>query len=296
MITVAEALAAAAARLAQAGIAESRLEARVLAAAALELTREALLAHGEAAVAPERAARLADFVARRAAGEPAARILGHKEFWSLDFEVSADTLVPRPESETLIEAVLAAVSDRQAPLTVLDLGTGTGCLLLALLSELPNARGVGVDLNPGAVAMATRNAARLGLAERTRWITADFAADVAAGTLTRERVFDLIVSNPPYVPDSDIAGLAPEVARHDPRLALAGGADGLAAYRVLASRIARLLAPAGVAVLEHGQGQEEAVAAIMTAAGLAVTGRRADLAGILRCVVVGHPAPAEKPR
>ncbi len=283
MITVDQALATAAARLNATGVPESRLEARVLAAAALGLTREAMLAHGDAAVEATAAARLAGYVTRRAAGEPTARILGRKEFWSLEFEVTADTLVPRPETETLVEAALASVTERGAALSLLDLGTGTGCLLLALLSELPNARGLGVDLNPGAVAVAQRNAATLGLAGRATFACGDFAATPEA-----DQQFHIVVSNPPYIPDGDIAGLSREVARFEPRLALAGGPDGLAAYRVLAARLPRLLAPSGAAFVEIGQGQDRAVARIMTSAETAVLAEFSDLAGIVRCLAISR--------
>jgi release factor glutamine methyltransferase len=291
MTTVDEALAEAASKLAAAGIAEPRLEARVLVTAALGLSREALLAHGDKAVPSIEAVRLSDYVARRAAGEPTARILGHKEFWSLDFEVTADTLIPRPETETLIEAALASFSDRRAPLAVLDLGTGTSCLLLALLSELPQAQGVGVDINPAAVAVARRNAERLGLANRATIVEGDFAGELAA--IVGDRRFDIILSNPPYIRDGDIAGLAPEVARFEPRLALSGGADGLAAYRALARGLSGLLAPGGRAFLEIGQGQAEAVGKLMADADLAILACRADLAGIVRCLAVG-PATSQK--
>jgi release factor glutamine methyltransferase len=230
------------------------------------------------------ATQLADHVARRAAGEPTARILGCKEFWSLEFEVSADTLVPRPESETLVEAALASITERGAALSVLDLGTGTGCLLLALLSELPNARGLGIDLNPGAVAVAQRNAAMLGLADRATYAAGDFAMVPAD-----DRRFDIVLSNPPYIPEHEIAGLSREVAHFEPRLALAGGTDGFAAYRILAARLPHLLAPDGSAFLEIGQGQERAVAGIMADAELAVSAEFRDLAGIVRCLTVRSP-------
>lgn len=290
MITLDQALATAAARLSAAGVPEPRLEARVLAAAALGQTREAMLAHGDAVVDATAAARLAGYVTRRATGEPTARILGRKEFWSLEFEVTADTLVPRPESETLVEAALASVTERGATLSLLDLGSGTGCLLLALLSELPNARGLGVDLDPGAVAVAQRNAAKLGLADRASFVSGDFAT-----TPDAHQPFDIVLSNPPYIRDGDIAGLSREVARFEPRLALAGGSDGLAAYRVLAARLPRLIAPSGRALLEIGQGQEAAVARIMTGADLTVAAQFRDLAGIVRCLAVGR-RPDEKNR
>jgi release factor glutamine methyltransferase len=281
MTSVDQTLGLAAAQLSAAGVPEPRFEARVLAAAALGLTREAMLAHGDAVVDAAGAARLVDYVARRAAGEPTARILGRKEFWSLEFEVTADTLVPRPESETLVEAALASATERGAALSVLDLGTGTGCLLLALLSELPNARGVGVDLNPGAVAVAARNAAQLGLADRAAFTCGDFATMPPT-----DQQFDMVLSNPPYIPDGDIVGLSREVACFEPHMALAGGTDGLASYRVLAARLSRLLAPNGAAFLEIGQGQERSVERLMAGAELAVAAEFRDLAGIVRCLTV----------
>lgn len=283
MTTIDQALAEAAARLSAAGVADARLDARVLAMAATGLTREKLLTHGAAAIDPAASARLDDYVARRERREPVARILGHKEFWSLDFEVTADTLIPRPETETLIEAALAALPDHDASINVLDLGTGTGCLLLAFLSERPKARGAGIDINPGAAAVATRNATKLGLERRARFLTADFAGDLSR--LGAER-FQVILSNPPYIADGEIDTLAPDVARYEPRAALAGGADGLAAYRVLASRLPGLLTSDGQAFLELGQGQADSVAALMTSAGLAVRARHADLAGITRVLTV----------
>lgn len=283
MTTVDQALAGAAARLIVAGVGDARLDARVLTMAATGLSRERLLAAGDGEIAPSAAALLDDYVARRTRGEPVARILGHKEFWSLDFEVTADTLVPRPDTETLVEAALAAVPNRNAALKVLDLGTGTGCILLAFLSERPQARGIGIDINPGAVTVAARNAANLGLEQRARFLTADFTADLS--TVADQR-FDVILSNPPYIPEQDIATLAPDVAQYEPRAALSGGADGLVAYRALALLLPALLVPGGLAFLEIGQGQADDVAAIMTGAGLRPRGRHADLAGITRVLAV----------
>jgi release factor glutamine methyltransferase len=217
-------------------------------------------------------------VARRARREPVSRIVGRREFWSLDFMLSPATLDPRPDSECLIEAALAAAPEDAATL-VLDLGTGSGCLLLAFLSERKRATGLGVDLSADAVATARENAARLGLAERARFAVGDWGAGVTGG-------FDLILCNPPYIPAGDIEGLAPEVAHHDPRLALAGGEDGLEAYRELAPELARLLRPRGRAVLEVGHGQADAVGRLMAAAGLSTHARRADLGGIERCLTL----------
>ncbi|HEY4136268.1 MAG TPA: peptide chain release factor N(5)-glutamine methyltransferase [Alphaproteobacteria bacterium] len=275
--TIGAALKAAAARLAAGGVAEARLEARVLAGAALDLSREALLTRDGQPAAPDGLARLDALVARRIVGEPTARLLGRQEFWSLDFGLGPETLIPRADSETIIEAALAGIPDRAAPLRVLDFGTGSGCLLLALLSELPAARGLGVDASAATLAVATSNAERLGLAARAEFRQGDWGAGLAGP-------FDVIVSNPPYIPDADIAGLAPEVARFEPRRALAGGDDGLDCYRALAPHVARLVAADGVAVFEIGQGQADDVQRIMEAAGLRPAGRRADLAGIARAL------------
>lgn len=277
MTSIADALRDAAAKLAAAGVTEPRFEARLLAGAAFDLSREQMLARdGETAPAAG-LAKLGEFIARRAAGEPAQRLLGHQEFWSLDFGLGPETLIPRADSETIVEAALAAMADKAAPLHIADFGTGTGCLLLALLSELPNAKGLGIDASENALAVAAANAGRLGFATRARFYLGDWGQGLTAP-------FDLIVSNPPYIRDGDIAGLAPEVARFEPRRALAGGPDGLDCYRALAPHVARLLKSGGLAVLEIGQGQADEVEAIFTAAGLAAAGRRADLAGIERAL------------
>jgi release factor glutamine methyltransferase len=180
-----------------------------------------------------------------------ARLTGVREFWSLPFRVTPDTLEPRPDSETVVEAALAALDaagvPRQRPLGLLDLGTGTGCLLLALLRELPAAWGLGVDISPGACAAAAANARSLGLARRARFRPGDWGRGLDGG-------FDLVVANPPYVSDGEIATLQPEVALHEPRSALAGGPDGLAGHRALAPHVARLLGDGGVAVVEFGAG------------------------------------------
>jgi release factor glutamine methyltransferase len=257
-----------------------RREARLVVAAALGLDPSTLLGWPERALDAAGTARARDFVRRRAAGEPLSRLRGTREFWSLAFALSPDTLDPRPESETLVATALAAVADRAAPLRLLDLGTGTGCLLLALLSELPNACGIGVDRAPGAALAARANAAALGLGRRAAFLVGDWGAALAGG-------FDLVVSNPPYIPSATIATLAPEV-RHDPRRALDGGPDGLDAYRALAPDLARLLR--GTAVLELGAGQARAVAEIMRGQGLDVRGVTPDLAGIERCLVLAGPA------
>ncbi len=274
-------LADAAETLAAAGLENPRSEARLLLGAALGVGAEVLLG------APERVMetgqrRLFDaLVGRRAAGEPAAYILGEREFWSLPFRVSRDTLIPRPDSETLVEVALDDIDDRAAPRRLLDFGTGSGCLLLALLSELRQASGVGVDVSPGALAVARANAARLGLGNRSRFLCGDWGQALRGG-------FDLIVANPPYIEDREMAALSPEITRYEPASALGGGLDGMACYRALAPDLARLLRPGGRAVIEVGAGRADAVAAIMAAQGLVESGRRSDLAGVERCILLHH--------
>ncbi len=234
------------------------------------------------------AERLAQFVARRARREPVARIAGEREFWSLAFALSPATLEPRPDSETVVAAVLARLADRTAAIRLLDLGTGSGCLLLALLSEVPRAVGFGIDLLPAAAAMARRNAAAMGLESRAFFAAGRWASGLAAKV-------DVVVANPPYIPTAAIATLAPEVARYDPVQALDGGSDGLQAYRDLAPQIAGLLLPAGFACLELGEGQAAAVAEIFAAAGLDAVALHRDLGGAERCIVVAPRQSGREP-
>lgn len=274
-------LAEAASRLDAAGVEDPRRDARLLLAEALGVPAHRLILEPHEAV-PEAAARLfTAYMDRRVAREPVARILGRREFWSLDFRVTPATLDPRPDSETLVEAVLAAFPDRSRALRVVDFGTGTGCLLLAVLSEYPHATGIGIDMAPEAVATARLNAGDLGLADRVEIRLGDWGQGI-------EGPFDIILSNPPYIEAGIVSTLAPEVALFDPVLALAGGDDGLAAYQALMPHVARLLAPEGRGFLELGAGQGDAVAAIAGDSGLAVLERRADLAGITRCLVLGY--------
>ena len=266
-------------RLRGAAIEAPRLEARRLLAHVLNTSEEALLRDPRAPVPAEKAAYFAALLARRVAHEPFAYLTGRVGFWTLDLEVSPATLIPRADSESLVEAALEACPDKDAALHVLDLGTGTGALLLAVLSELPAASGVGVDLKPEAAALAARNAARLGLAGRARFLAGDWAAALAGR-------FDLVLCNPPYIESAAIAGLMPEVARHEPASALDGGVDGLDAYRRIIADLPRLLAPHGVAVLELGAGQQVAVEALAKAAGLTPEACRADLGGIPRALVL----------
>jgi release factor glutamine methyltransferase len=261
------------------------LDARVIIGHALGLDHAALMAAGDRMLRANEMQSIAALANRRLAHEPVARIVGVREFWSLPLRVAAATLVPRPETETVVEAALAAIDargSRTRALHIADLGTGTGALLLALLSELSNARGVGTDLSAAAIALARENAHRLGFT-RADFVVCDLAAALR-GPL------DVIVSNPPYIASRDIARLMPEVRDHDPRMALDGGADGLDCYRALARCVGPLLAPDGIVVVEIGAGQAPAVSALFAGAGLAVADIRHDLSGTPRAVVAA-PLP-----
>ena len=279
MTTRKELLLEAVERLRMAKIDTPELDARVLMKDALRLTDAELIAARDATASPEGESLYRNLVCRRISGEPVARILGHREFWGLRFELGPDTLVPRPDTETVIEAALASFG-RAGPQRVLDLGTGTGCILLAILHEASHASGIGVDIATEAVETARRNAKNLNLSDRAQFMISDWDKKI-------EGRFDLIVSNPPYIPSSHIPELSEEVRLHDPMRALDGGKDGLVAYRALAEVAQRRLAPGGVLVAELGIGQEADVAALMRAAGLDVDGpARPDLAGIPRALVV----------
>lgn len=260
--------------LATAGVPDARREARLL--AQLASGAPDTLLPPEADIDRDRFETL---LRRRAAREPMAYLRGSEGFWTLELEVSPATLIPRGDTETLIEAALAVLPDRDAVRRVLDLGTGTGALLLAALREFPHAFGVGTDLIPAATALAARNAAVNGLAGRAVFVCGHWAA------MLRGR-FDLILSNPPYIPSRDILGLMPEVAAHEPASALDGGADGLDAYRAILADLPRLLAPGGVAVLELGAGQACDVSRLAAAAGFAAPELRADLGGIPRALML----------
>ena len=278
MLTVAQALHRAAEQLAAVGIETTRLDARLLLGEVLGLAPQQVFSRPQLELSPEEAARFDALVTRRLAREPISHLLGRRGFWTLEFKVTADTLDPRPDTETLIEAVLDGLPERGRPRRILDLGTGTGCILLTLLTELGHATGLGVDKSPAALAVAQANALALGLAERAQFQLGDWGQGLEGG-------FDIIASNPPYIPDGDIAGLEPEVAAFEPRLALAGGADGLDCYRLLAPQMARLLVPGGLAALEVGMGQAGDVAALLVQAGLSIRDIRRDLGGVERCVL-----------
>jgi release factor glutamine methyltransferase len=271
-----------------AGIETPELDARLLICHATGLTHEALIAGAGEQIALDAHARFEAFVVRRLAGEPVSRIVGSREFYGREFLVGPHTLDPRPDTETLIDAALDVVAQndwRERPLDILDLGTGTGCILVTLLAELPNARGIGTDINPGALSVAAENARRHGVADRAAFVASDWLDGI-------EGQFDLIVSNPPYLAASEMAALSPEVS-HDPPLALDGGADGLDAYRRIAASARERLRPEGRILLEIGAIQDAAVARIMTEADFAAVGPAiADLAGRPRCVVAGRGGPA----
>lgn len=276
-----EVLAEATKRLAAAGVGEPRLDARLLIAAALGLSREAMVADPDRAVSEAEWGTIEALLKRREAREPVARILGTREFWSLDFVVTPATLEPRPDSETVIEAALDAFPDRGAALTVLDIGTGTGCLLLAFLSEYPNATGIGVDVSSEVIDVAAENAARLGLEARARFAVDPWARGLEAREPSAR--FDCILSNPPYICTSDLAGLAPEV-RYDPQAALDGGPDGLSGIAAVMGAAARLLGPCGRAFVEIGAGQGEAARKLAENQRLRSAGIRVDIGGIPRVI------------
>ncbi len=261
-------------RLDEAGIESARREARLILAAAGGTDAAGLLLRDS--VDP---ALFEPLLQRRCAREPLAYILGRREFWGLAFEVSPATLIPRPDSETLIEAATETFLFRGAVDRILDLGTGTGCLLIAALNEFPNAFGVGTDISPRAAALARRNAETLGFASRATFLAADWSAPLAPAT------FDLVLANPPYIPASDLPDLMPDVKNYEPRTALDGGPDGLTAYRHIISALPNLLAPNGAAILELGIGQADSVARLAQNAGFS-TKTRPDLANIPRALVI----------
>jgi len=263
-----------------AGVDAPELDARILIGHALSLGHAALAAAEARVLAAAELEAIAALAARRLAHEPVARIVGFKEFWSLQLRVDSTTLVPRPETETVVEAALAAIDaggSRSRPLRIADLGTGSGALLLALLAELPNACGIGTDTSIGALRVARANAQRLEFA-RAAFAACDMAAALGGP-------FDLIMSNPPYIASADIATLAPEVRYFDPRAALDGGPDGLDCYRAIAASVLAVLKPTGALVVELGFGQAQPVTALFTAAGLVPSGQRTDLNDVPRALV-----------
>ena len=272
------------ARFKSASIESAELDALLLVGAVLGLDLTGLITAAGRLLTKDESIRLDEFAQRRLGGEPVARIVAAREFWGLPLKLSAATLVPRPDTETVVELaldMLRASTPAGRPLRIADLGTGSGAILLALLSELPGAFGYGTDISAEALQTAHSNARDLGLAERAEFVACDYASGLSG-------LFDIIVSNPPYIRSAEIAGLAREVRHFDPRAALDGGPDGLDAYRALIPQAARLLAPNGALVVEVGQGQDGDVGDLMMTAGLTLQGpARADLAGIRRAVAGG---------
>lgn len=278
-----DALRLAAAQLQAAGVEQALRDARLLLMAATGRSVEDLIRDPSTELSAAQQACFAAMLARRGAREPVSRILGRREFWSMEFAISPDTLDPRADSETLISAALGLIADRNGRLRILDIGAGSGCLLLALLSELPGARGVGVDVSQAALDVARANAERHALGGRAQFV----ACDVRTKGWARQAgaPFDLVIANPPYIPDAEIAALAPEVSWFDPRIALSGGADGLDFYRMITISLPELLGPGGSAVLEAGHGQAQAIQGLLRDAGLAVQDARHDLGGVARAII-----------
>jgi release factor glutamine methyltransferase len=278
MTSYGEALALARASLTEAGVANAALDARLLLAAASGLDTAALIARGSADLPTIARAAFEAHMERRLKGEPIARILGEKEFWSLPIAVGGAVLVPRPETETLVETVLGEIRRRfRSDIAICDLGTGTGAILIALLKELPEARGLATDISAEALSIARLNAERHGVGRRIGFECVSFAQGPTGS-------FDVVVANPPYIRSGAIDGLEREVRDYDPRAALDGGVDGLAAYRAILARIDSLLCGGGLLAFEVGYDQSEAVAALCHDAGLSEVHVHADLAGIGRVV------------
>jgi release factor glutamine methyltransferase len=280
--TIGSTLGDVAAALTAAGFDEARRRARRLIAVALGISMTEVFARPDRMVTEDEGERIAAVLRRALAHEPPSRIAGLREFWGMDFRLSPETLDPRPESETIVEAIIARLPERSRAYRFLDLGTGTGCLLLSLLTEFPAATGLGIDCASGAVDTAHRNAERLGLADRARFAIGDWA-EGGAGQ------FDAIVANPPYIPSAEIPDLPRAVRDFDPPLALDGGSDGLDAYRAIAPALPGLLAPGGWFAGEIGQGQDSAVVGIIAGCGLVLDQIVPDLAGIARCVIARRP-------
>ena len=260
------------------GIETPELDARLLVQGILGIKHEDIILNNSELITFSEGNRLTDAARRRALREPVSRILGERPFWKFNFKISKETLDPRADSETVIESVLKNC-DQKAYLTFLDLGTGTGCLLLSLLQEFPQATGVGVDISVGAVETARQNAEALGLSNRASFVVSDWA-DMALG-----KAFDVVISNPPYIPNEDIEALAPEVKQYDPRRALAGGRDGLDCYRSITKLLPQLLTKQGKVFFEIGYDQALSVKGILADAGFVVLQTVPDLAGHDRCVV-----------
>ena len=281
--TIKQRLIAGAEQLERAGIENPRMEARMLGALAINAGPETVVGESDREMTIEENEIFVSSLRRRCNHEPMAYITGLREFWSLAFKVTPATLIPRPDSETLIEGVLAQIDDKSGAIRILDLGTGSGCLLLALLSELGNARGVGVDASIDALEVAKLNANNLGLSGRAEFINADWNSPEFIETLGEK--FDLVISNPPYISNSELQQLDITVSAHEPMLALDGGADGLDSYRAIVGILDKLLNDDGVAAFEVGFTQGETVALMLSQSAMQVIEIREDLSGIGRAVL-----------
>ena len=275
---VRDVLGAARTRLAEAGIETASVDARVLLEFALARPQVWLHANPEALIVAADLDRFEGLLARREQRQPVSQIVGRREFWSLSFDVTRDVLTPRPDSEALIEAVLEQLPDRTAPIRILDLGTGTGCLLLTLLSEYGSATGVGIDVSPAALQVAARNGQKLGLDARVDWMLGQWDTQLDAN-------FDVVISNPPYIESGALAALDRDVVDYEPHLALDGGADGLDAYREILTHVANVLAANGLLAFEIGEGQADAITTLASGVGLNLCAARQDLSNILRVLV-----------
>jgi len=265
--------------LSQAGFKTASLDARLLLLSALGISATDLITHPDVPLTREQTETLSAYASRRLAHEPVARIVGEREFWGLPFTLSPETLVPRPDTETVVETALGLIPDRKAPLLIADFGTGSGCLLVALLHELPRARGLGIDRSLGALRTARHNAGINGVGARSFFAASDWGSALSGR-------FDLIVSNPPYIATPVIQSLDAEVREHDPLLALDGGADGLAAYRTILREAERLLVPGGLLAVEIGYDQAEALKHLAEPLPLDVLTVAHDLSGHPRCVAL----------
>ena len=261
-------------RLAQAGCETPQLDARLLLQSATGLSREEMILDPSHPVEPQAAERFCAYIDRREKHEPVSRILGEREFYGRAFHITPDVLDPRPDTETLIAAALHHMPEGAR---LLDLGTGSGAIAVTLLAERPDASGVATDLSPTALAVARSNAERNGVLPRLAFVEGRWFSPVTGR-------FDIIVSNPPYIPERDIAELSPDVRNFDPRLALVGGADGLDPYRAIAAGAAAHLVEEGHVLVEIGAGQAEDVEAIFAACGFRAEGRHHDLGGHARCL------------
>lgn len=279
--TIGAACAWMAAALQAAGVPDARRDARLLVAHGLGISSQRVLMDSDRALTQTEQSTLAAICTRRCQREPVSRIVGSRGFWTLDFALTPDTLDPRPDTETLIEAVLAARPDQQAALRMVDFGTGSGCILLALLSEYPAATGLGRDIAPGAVAAAAANAERNGLSNRAIFECGNWAE----GLPERGARFDVIVSNPPYIAEHEIKDLDPEVTRYDPMRALVSGPSGLEDYQRLIPQLAGILAPGGLVAFEVGFTQADSVAELLLNQGFSEVWTRSDLGGVVRCVM-----------